>query len=139
MLPYCCGDAEMKERTTQLLLVLIAGLLALHLCRRSPLESTAQAQPGGQVADQIRAQTIELVDKEGRTRAQLKVESDGEAVLRLRDARGAIRVKLGASEHGAGLLLLDNETEPAAHLLVAPRSTTLTLAEKGKQKRTITP
>lgn len=69
----------------------------------------------------------------------MKVEADGEAVFRLRDARGAIRVKLGASEEGSGLLLLDDNTEPAVHLLAKRGGTTVTLAEKGKDKRVLTP
>jgi hypothetical protein len=53
----------------------------------------------------VRARAIELVDGRGRVRAQLDVESNGEVVFRLRDANGTIRVKLGASEAGSGLLL----------------------------------
>ena len=129
----------MNERTTQLLLILVAGLLAAHLFRWLPPESSARAQSGGQVAEIVRARVIEMVDENGQTRGQLKVETGGEAVFRLRDARGAIRVKLGASDDGAGLLLLDNETNPAVHLLAKPGKTSLTLAEKGKNERAISP
>ena len=127
----------MKERTTQLILVLIAGLLAANLFRSSP--AVAVAQSAQAVPDILRAKMIELVDEKGQARAQLKVEPDGEVVFRLRDRSGTIRVKLAASESGAGLLLLDDATEPAVHLLAKPGSTSMTLAEKGKQKRTIAP
>jgi hypothetical protein len=79
------------------------------------------------------------VDEHGQVRAQLEVESSGEAVLRLRDAEGQIRVKLGASADGSGLLLLDAATEPAIHMLANRRGTTVTWTAKDGQRRTITP
>jgi hypothetical protein len=82
---------------------------------------------------------IELVDERGRVRANLKVEAEGEAVFRIFDAKGTIRVKVGGSEDGSGLVLLDDRTEPAVHLLAKSAGTTLTLAEKGKEKRVIRP
>jgi hypothetical protein len=82
---------------------------------------------------------LELVDERGQVRASLKVEPGGEAIFRLADAKGTIRVKLGASEDGSGLILMDGRTEPAVHLLAAPTGTTVTLAEKGKEKRVIRP
>ena len=60
-------------------------------------------------------------------------------MFRLRDAQGSIRVKLGATADGSGLLLLDDRTEPAVHLLAASTGTTLTLAEEGKEKRVFRP
>lgn len=87
----------------------------------------------------LRARMIELVDDRGQVRADLKVETGGEVVFRMRDAKGTIRVKLGASEDGSGLLLLDDRTEPAVHLLAKRTGTTVTLAERGKEKRVIKP
>ena len=71
-------------------------------------------------------------------RARLNVESDGQVVFRLLDARGTIRVKLGASEEGSGLVLLDASTEPGVHLLAKGTGTSLTL-RRGEQQRVITP
>jgi hypothetical protein len=53
--------------------------------------------------------------------ARLSVESNGEAVFRMRDAEGTIRVKLGASKDGSGLVLLDERTEPGLHVLASRR------------------
>jgi hypothetical protein len=129
----------MKERTTQVLLAAACVLLALQFLRSGPVVPDAQAQQAGDVAAVLRARVIELVDERGQTRANLQVERSGEAVFRLRDSKGAIRVKLAASDDGSGLLLLDDRTEPAMHLLAKGGATTLTLAEKGKEKRVIRP
>jgi hypothetical protein len=91
------------------------------------------------VPDTLRARAIELVDERGRVRAQINVESSGEAVFRLRDGAGQVRVKLGADESGSGLLLLDGATEPAIHMLARTGGTTLTLASKNGARRVLTP
>lgn len=72
----------------------------------------------------VRARAVELVDARGRVRSRLEVEPDGAVVFRLFDQNGAIRVKLGASEDGSGLMMADEATEPGIHL-VARRSGTL--------------
>jgi hypothetical protein len=87
----------------------------------------------------VRARAIELVDAAGRVRAQLNVESSGEAVLRLRDAAGEVRVKLGASGDGSGLLLLDGATEPGIHMLAKRSGTSLTLTDRSGKRRVVTP
>jgi hypothetical protein len=89
--------------------------------------------------DTIRARAIELVDRDGRVRGQLNVEPNGEAVFRLRDAKGEIRVKLGADGEGSGLILLDGATEPRIHMLAKESGTSVTLTSKGGQRRVITP
>lgn len=75
----------------------------------------------------LRGEAIELVDRDGQVRAAMTVESNGEAVFRLRDAKGTIRVKLGASEEGSALLLLDGSTEPGVHILSRRTGTTFTV------------
>lgn len=70
----------------------------------------------------LRAGAIELVDKGGQVRAQIDLQGD-DVVLRLRDADGAIRVKLAASQSGSGLLLLDESTEPGVHMIAKEEST----------------
>lgn len=79
--------------------------------------AVGQAAAAADAAPVVRARLIELVDQGGQVRAQLKTEDSGEVVLRLRDPKGQIRVKLGASERGSGLLLNDERTEPAVHVL----------------------
>ncbi len=67
------------------------------------------------------------------------MESNGEVVFRLRDAQGTVRVKMGASEEGSGLLLINHLTEPGVHILADQNGTSLTLTEQGGAKRVIEP
>ena len=117
-------------------------LLAAHLLHPAPVTHAAAAEtpPLAEPAVPVlRARVIELVDDRGVTRAQLKIESDGEAVFRMRDATGAIRVKLGASEKGSGLLLLNEKTEPGVQALARSEGASITLEQAGKDKRVLTP
>jgi hypothetical protein len=91
---------------TVLNLVLLVFVLTQH--------RSAIAQSDASV---LRGRGLELVDASGQVRAQLNVEPDGEAVLRIRDASGTIRVKLGAGAEGSALLLLDETTEPGVQIL----------------------
>ena len=65
----------------------------------------------------VRARALELIDERGTVRGQWTVESGGEVVLRLRDEQGVIRVKLGASAGGSGLVLLDETTAPGVQVI----------------------
>jgi hypothetical protein len=87
----------------------------------------------------LRAQRIELVDERGQIRAQLQVEPDGEAILRIRDPEGNIRIKLGASQSGSGLVLLNDRTEPGVQVVAGADRATITLEERGKGERVIAP
>ncbi|HUG15916.1 MAG TPA: hypothetical protein VMM78_12975, partial [Thermomicrobiales bacterium] len=70
----------------------------------------------------------------------INVEPNGEVVLRLLDRNGTIRVKLGASETGSGLVLLDEQTEPGVHIRARRAGTTsLTLRGGPGQERVIRP
>jgi hypothetical protein len=108
--------------------VLLLGMLLL-------VRSAAVAQA---VSSVLRARAIELVDDSGRVRAQLDVAPGGEVVFRLRDASGTIRVKIGASEDGSGLVLLDESTEPGIHMLATRASTSLSL-RRGPRQQVIRP
>jgi len=90
-------------------------------------------------SDILRVKAIELIDNHGQVRAQLEVESNGEVVFRLRDEEGTIRVKLGASQNGSGLLLLNDLTEPGIHLLADRDSTRITLSEQSGAQQEIKP
>lgn len=129
----------MKDRFTQILLAVIAALLFANLLKAPAASYTAQAQPGGKAPEVLRAQLIELVDKQGQARAQLFLGEDGGGNLRLREGSGEIRVKLGATKQGGGLLVTDGATEPAIWALADGSGTTLKLAQKGKQERIIRP
>ena len=54
----------------------------------------------------------------------LKIEEGGEIVFRMMDQQGTIQVKMGGDKEGSGLVLIDNETEPAVHII----------AKKGKRR-----
>jgi hypothetical protein len=87
----------------------------------------------------LRGQTLELVDARGQVRAQFNVESNGAAVFRMRDQTGSIRVKLGASRTGSGLLLNNNATEPGVHMLAQRGSASLTLRNRVGRQRVLRP
>ena len=126
------------QRFALVLLVLNLVFLALFLTQR-------RAAAGQAVASVLRVRTLELVDGHGRVRSRLNVESDGEVIFRLFDHTGTIRVKLGASESGSGLLLTDETTEPGVQILArrAPlagrKTTSITLTGADGRQRVIAP
>ena len=120
------------QRLVVMLTVLNIGLLLLLAAQGG--STYAQTRAGV-----LRGDAIELVDRDGQVRAAMTVESNGEAVLRLRDAKGTIRVKLGASEEGSALLLLDGSTEPGVHVLSRRTGTTFTMKGPDGHMREIKP
>lgn len=86
-----------------------------------------------EVVPVVRGRAFELLDEHDRVRSRISVEPNGEVVLRLLDKNGTIRVKLGASETGSGLLLLDQATEPGVHI-TASKMTRLTLRAADRQR-----
>lgn len=108
------------------------------------------SQDGAAVAQSdepvLRGRALELVDAAGQVRAQFDVEPDGEAVFRMRDSAGTIRVKLGADDNGSGLLLIDETTEPGVQIIARrsatsarPTTTRINLSGANGKRRTITP
>jgi hypothetical protein len=123
------------------LLLLVMNLVLLALVFTQGQASSAQV-----IEPVLRARTLELVDANGRVRSRLNVESGGEVVFRLFDQTGTIRVKLGAGEDGSGLVLNDETTEPAVHIIARrapipgrPKTTSITLTGAGGRQRAITP
>lgn len=129
----------MNERITQALLLAVCILLAAHLVRPALAPAAAQAADDTPVSEVLRAQSIELVNQQGKAVAQLFVGDDGGGNIRLRSGDGMVRAKFGVTENGAGLLLFDAEAEPAVWMLSGKAGTSVTLAQKGKEKRVITP
>jgi hypothetical protein len=119
-------------RRDRLAFVLAIGNAALLVALLVQGRGASAAAP-----DTVRARAIELVDERGRVRAQMNVEPDGQAVLRLRDATGEVRVKIGADAEGSGLLLLDGATEPGVHMLAKRGGSTITLTGKDGQRRKV--
>jgi hypothetical protein len=121
-------------RVRSLLTVLTGVNLALLIWL---VAAGREAVAGQGVVPVIRASAIELVDDNGVVRAQLIASTGGETLLRMRDARGEVRVKLGASEEGSGLLLADQSTEPGLHILAKSGATSLTLTDTNGPRRVI--
>jgi hypothetical protein len=127
------------HRFALVLLVMNFVLVALFFVRQRA--SAAQA-----VEPILRARTLELVDGRGRVRSRLNIESGGEVVFRLFDQTGTIRVKLGAGKDGSGLVLNDETTEPAVHIVARraaipgrPKTTSITLTGADGRQQVIAP
>ncbi len=102
------------------------------------------------VAPVLRGRALEIVDDQGRVRAQIIIapattSRDGtvypETVLfRLSDPNGRPAVKLGASVDGSGLLLSgDSERTEWSGVQILGKDSLLRLIKKDGQERTITP
>lgn len=100
-------------------------VIAFLLVATSPFQHTF---------DKITVREFELIDQQGKQRVSIKVEPDGEVVFRLKDNNETIRVKLGASEAGSGLVLLDDQTNVGIHALAKKESTLTVIGENGKKK-----
>ena len=97
---------------------LIAGNVLLTLAL---MWTSAQSQTPQPVHDVIRAKLIELVNENGDVVGQLYLGEGGSGQIRLRNASGDVRVKLGVSNDGsgAGLVMMDAGTQPAVWLAAA--------------------
>lgn len=119
----------------------LAGAL-VAICALSLFAVLLLDRPAGakreRVPSVLRARAIELVDRHGQPRMQIKVERGGEVVFRLRDQSGAVRVKMGASRTGSGLLLLNEATEPGIQMLAGAERTLLSL-QRGSERNELVP
>ena len=87
----------------------------------------------------MRAQRFELVDANGQVRATLAVGGPSqEVVLKLRDAKGTIRAKLGGDRSGSGLVLYNETSEPGVHML-ATRTRTFVVIQRGDRRQVLRP
>ena len=129
----------MKERTTQVLLAIVAVLLTVHLWKSPAALSQVHAQDASPPKAVLRAESFELVNKAGKVVAQLFAGEDGGGNLRLRSSDGLVRVKLGATADGSGLVLFNQEAEPAVWAASNKSGTSVTLAESGKEKKVLKP
>lgn len=104
-------------------IVLLGGLLWSNTGSRA--QTPAQ--------DVVRARMIELVNERGEMRAQLHVAENGGGELRLRNAHGDIRMKLGATDGGAIMLLMDADSNPAIRL-TSDAGPSLRLGQPGSER-----
>ncbi|MEX1140640.1 MAG: hypothetical protein WEF53_14975 [Bacteroidota bacterium] len=87
----------------------------------------------------LRGRGLELADAGGQVRVRINMGSTGEVVMRLFDESGTIRVKMGASKDGSGLVLLNDSTEVGVHLLAKVTGTSLKLMNKDGRERLVSP
>jgi hypothetical protein len=128
------------KRKRRLTIVQIAAVLtAINLAILVFLLTQGRGLAAAPATDVLRAQAIELVGDNGQVRARLNVEPDGVAVFRLMDSSGTIRVKLGASEEGSGLVLLNELTQPGIHLLADADETSLTVTGQDGAQQVLEP
>lgn len=130
---FFCDNKAMKSKHALVVLTVINLTVLLFVL-------TDEGSASGQsVASVLRGRALELVDIGGQIRARLNVESNGEIVLRLLDESGTIRVKIGASKYGSGLVLLNDSTEVGIHLLAKDTGSSLKLMDKNGRQRLISP
>ena len=106
-------------------------LLLIFLSAQIP--SGAQAD----VAPVVRTKAFELVDDNGKVRAQIDVEKTGEVVFRLRDETGKIRSKYAAGKNGSGLSLMDDRTEATVLISAGKSGTNMFLWDRNGNKKEI--
>ncbi len=91
---------RLERRTRRLGAALLAcGLLAV---------ATALA-PRPAADDVVRARRVELVDDEGRVRAELAIDADGSAGLFVHDVDGRVRASVTHDAQQSALFLMDAE------------------------------
>jgi hypothetical protein len=129
----------MNIKRTDGLLGLIAVLLAADLLANTAPLARASTEGAVVTNDVLRARLIELVAPDGKVVAQLHTADDGAANLRMRNGKGEARVELGATLQGAGLVLMNRNTEPAVTLSATEEVPVLTLSRPGHPSHVINP
>lgn len=106
-------------------------LLLVFLLAQAP--SSAQQS----VSPVVRTRAFELVDENGKVRAQMNVEQTGEVVFRLRDSTGTIRTKFSANETGSGLSMMDDRTEATVQIRANQAGGNVTLIDRTGKERLV--
>ena len=124
----------MNTNRPALVLTVINFILLIAVLAQSRIIATQR------IPEVLRVRTFQLVDENGEVRAQLNVDgTNGEVIFRMMDQQGTIRVKMGASEDGSGLLLANHLTEPGVHILANEGGSSITLVEENGEKQVIKP
>ena len=121
----------MKNTRVAIVFSVINLLLMALLLAQAP----SSAQPN--VSPVIRTRAFELVDENGKVRAQMNIEQTGEVVFRLRDAKGTIRTKFSANETGSGLSMMDDRTEATVQVRANEAGGNITLIDRAGKERVI--
>ena len=102
----------------------------------------AQIRPVGaqEVAPVLRTRALEIVDEQGRVRANLKIDHDPEVtILHMTDQNGRIRVKLGADSDGSGVVLLNNTQAPGIQMKADGRGSVITWTDNAGRAHAVQP
>lgn len=83
----------------------------------------------------VRTRAFELVDENGKIRAQIDVEKTGEVVFRLRDEKGVIRSKYAANENGSGLSLMNDRTDATVQIRANQAGSSLIVFDRDGNKK----
>ncbi len=97
-----------KQFSAVVVLALVAGLVGGVVSSWFLVGLPAFAQKAPQVAEVIRAERFEVVDKDGKTRAALSM-LEGKPGLVLRDRNGRAGAELGLTDHGWPRLFLTDK------------------------------
>jgi hypothetical protein len=131
---YNQGENNMNTNRPALILTVINFILLIAVLAQSRIIATQR------IPEVLRVRAFQLVDENGEVRAQFNVDgTSGEVIFRMMDQQGTIRVKLGASEDGSGLVLLNDLTEPGVHILAQQGNTSLTITNQSGAKQVIEP
>lgn len=95
----------MKYQRIAIVFSIVNLMLMVFLLAQTPSEAQQSITPV------VRTRAFELVDDNGKTRAQIDIEKTGEVVFRLRDENGTIRSKFSGGKGGSGLSMMDDRTE----------------------------
>lgn len=109
-------------------------LLVLNVVSLAALAWTA-ARAAGEPPPQdvVRARLIELINERGEMRAQLHIGENGGGQLRFRSGSGEIRVKFGATDDGAILLMTDGGANPTVRLASETGEASLRIGPAGRE------
>ena len=100
----------MKNTRIAIAISVINLLVLIFLLAQNPSDAQQSVTPV------VRTRDFQLVDENGKTRAQINIEQTGEVVFRLRDENGTIRSKYAAGKDGAGFVLMDDRTEATVQI-----------------------
>lgn len=121
----------MKYQRIAIVFSVLNLLLLFFLLAQVP--STAQQS----ITPIVRTRAFELVDENGKIRAQIALEKTGEVVFRLRDAKGTIRTKFSASEDGSGLSLMDDRTDATVQIRAIQSGASIILIDREGNERVV--
>ena len=123
-----------------LVMAVVAGLVGIGVSSRHLMGQSVFAQKALQQAEVVRAETFELLDKNGKRRGVLGVNVNGEPAVEFFDQSGNLRAELSLrSDGGPNLLLWDgNGKIPRIGLAVLPDGNpSVELADKDGNLRTV--